>query len=129
MARILIVDDTEIVRKALEVAVRRMGHEASSTSSALEALQLAQWNPPDLALLDYRMPLMDGVTLFEALHFALGDRCPRVLFVSGSPPDEVRACVEKTGLRPSGYVKKPFHLDELTRTVEEALACEQATTA
>ncbi|BDG09074.1 response regulator [Anaeromyxobacter paludicola] len=122
MARILIVDDTEIVRKALELAVRRMGHEADSTSSALDALELARRNPPDLALLDYRMPLMDGVTLFEELQFALGDRCPRVLFVSGSPPEEVRACAERPGLRPVGYVKKPFHLDELMKTVEAALS-------
>ncbi len=121
MARVLIVDDTDIVRKALEFALRKMGHEAESTCDALLALDLARARPPDLALLDYRMPGMDGVTLFGELRAALGDRCPKVLFVSATPPDEVRA--KTTALtRPAGYVRKPFHLDELSRVVKEVLA-------
>ncbi|HEX9290360.1 MAG TPA: response regulator [Anaeromyxobacteraceae bacterium] len=121
MARVLIVDDTDIVRKALELAVRKMGHEAESTSSALVALELARARPPDLALLDYRMPGMDGVTLFGEMRSALGDRCPKVLFVSATPPDEVRAQTNAL-TRAVGYVKKPFHLDDLSRMVTEALA-------
>jgi two-component system OmpR family response regulator len=121
MARVLIVDDTDIVRKALELALRKMGHEAESTSEPLLALELARAHPPDLALLDYRMPGMDGVTLFGELQRALGARCPKVLFVSATPPDEVRA-LTTAGIRPMGYVKKPFHLDDLSRAVNEALA-------
>jgi CheY-like chemotaxis protein len=121
MARVLIVDDTDIVRKALELALKKMGHQAESTSDALLALELALAHPPDLALLDYRMPGMDGVALFAAMRAALGDRCPKVLFVSATPPDEVRA--KTTALtRAVGYVKKPFHLDDLSRVVTEALA-------
>ena len=121
MARVLIVDDTDIVRKALELALRKMGHQAESTSDSLLALELALAHPPDLALLDYRMPGMDGVALFAAMRAALGDRCPKVLFVSATPPEEVRA--KTTALtRAVGYVKKPFHLDDLSRVVTEALA-------
>lgn len=122
MARVLIVDDTEIVRKALELAVRKMGHEAESTADALSALELARLRPPDLALLDYRMPGMDGVTLLGALMRALGERCPKVLFVSATPPEEVTARLVEGAGRPIGYVKKPFHLDDLSRVVAEALA-------
>ncbi|HET8539297.1 MAG TPA: response regulator [Anaeromyxobacter sp.] len=120
MARVLIVDDTDIVRKALEKAVRRMGHSAVSTSDSVEALAIAVKDPPDLALVDYRMPRMDGATLFEELRASLGDRCPKVLFVSASPPELVARSVEPIG-RPAGYVKKPFHLDDLMRVVDEAL--------
>ncbi len=121
MARVLIVDDTDIVRKALELAVRKMGHEAESASDGMLALEMAVARPPDLALLDFRMPGMDGVTLFGELRSALGDRCPKVLFVSATPADEVRA---KAGasLIPAGYVKKPFQLDELSRLVKAVLA-------
>jgi len=121
MARVLIVDDTDIVRKALELALRKMGHEAESTSDALLALELALAHPPDLALLDYRMPGMDGVTLFGELKRALGEKCPKVLFVSATPPEEVRARM-KSPTSAVGYVKKPFHLDDLSRVVNEALA-------
>ncbi len=121
MARVLIVDDTDIVRRALELALKKMGHEAESTSDALLALELARSRPPDLALLDFRMPGMDGATLYGEMRAALGDRCPKVLFVSATPPEEVRARVGPDAW-PVGYVKKPFHLDDLSRVVKEALA-------
>lgn len=121
MARVLIVDDTDILRKALEIAVSRMGHAAYSTSDALEALAMAQQHPPDLALLDFRMPGMDGAALFHELKASLGDRCPRILWVSATPADEVAARTAATG-QSAGYVRKPFHLDELIRSVELALA-------
>lgn len=121
MARVLIVDDTDIVRKALEVAVSRMGHAAVSTSDAVEALAMARRQPPDLALLDFRMPGMDGAELFQELKVALGDRCPRILWVSATPADEVTRKTAATGAA-AGFVKKPFHLDELIRSVDEALA-------
>ena len=120
MARVLIVDDTDIVRKALEKAVQRMGHSAVSTSDAVEALAMAQKDPPDLALVDYRMPRMDGATLFEEMRASLGERCPKVLFVSATPPELVAKGVEPIG-RPAGYVKKPFHLDDLIKVVQDAL--------
>ncbi len=120
MARVLIVDDTDIVRKALEKAVQKMGHSAVSTSDAVEALAIAMRDPPDLALVDYRMPRMDGAELFEELRASLGERCPKVLFISASPPELVAKSVEPIG-RPAGYVKKPFHLDDLMRVVEDAL--------
>lgn len=120
MASVLIVDDTDIVRRALELAIRRMGHAAVSTSDAVEALAMAVKNPPDLALVDFRMPHLDGAKLWEEMRAELGDRCPKVLFVSATPTEEVARGVERVG-RPAGYVKKPFHLDELARVVAEAL--------
>jgi two-component system, OmpR family, response regulator len=121
VAQVLIVDDTDIVRRALELAVRRMGHAAVSTSNALEALEMAERQPPDLALLDYRMPQMSGAVLFERLQRMLGTRCPKVVFVSATAPDEVAREIEPIG-HAAGYMKKPFALDDLTRLVDEALA-------
>jgi DNA-binding response OmpR family regulator len=120
MARVLVVDDTDILRKALEIAVRRMGHTVLSASDARTALALALEEPPDLALVDFRMPGMDGAQLFEALRSSLRERCPRVLFVTATPASEVAERVERIG-QPAGYVKKPFHLDDLMRTVAGAL--------
>ena len=118
MAHVLIVDDTEIVRKALELALKRMGHETESASSPLVALDLARTRPPDLALLDVCMPVMDGVTLLREMYVALGDRCPKVLFISAVPP-ELHPVTES---HVAGFVKKPFLLDDLSRAIASALA-------
>ncbi len=122
MSRVLIVDDVEIVRKALQVGIQKLGHEAEGASDPLVALELARLHPPDLALVDYRMPGMDGVAFFGALKSQLGDKCPKVLFVSATPPEEVREKLLPTGLVPEGFVRKPFHLDDLWKTVKDALA-------
>ena len=122
MARVLIVDDVEILRKALQVGVQKMGHHAEGASDAREALELARLNPPDLALVDYRMPGMDGVAFFGAMREQLGERCPKVLFVSATPPEEVRAKLRPAGLEPVGFVRKPFHLDDLWKVVTDVLA-------
>jgi CheY-like chemotaxis protein len=120
VARVLIVDDTDIVRRALELAVKRMGHAAVSTSDAAEALALARAQPPDLALIDFRMPGMDGAALFHELRSALGERCPRVVWVSATPAEEVARRTRADGPA-AGFVKKPFHLDDLIRSVDAAL--------
>jgi len=122
VARVLIVDDVEIVRKALQIGVQKMGHDADGASDPYQALELARRNPPDLALVDYRMPGMDGVAFFESMRKALGARCPKVLFVSATPADEVKRKLDPRGLEPCGFVKKPFHLDDLWRVLEQALA-------
>jgi CheY-like chemotaxis protein len=119
---VLIVDDVEILRKALQVGVQKMGHLAEGASDAREALELARLNPPDLALVDYRMPGMDGVAFFGAMREQLGERCPKVLFVSATPPEEVRAKLRPAGLEPVGFVRKPFHLDDLWKVVTDVLA-------
>jgi len=120
MARVLIVDDTEILRRAMEVVIRRMGHTPVSAASPKRAYELALADPPELALVDLLMPEMDGAELFRRLQSVLGERCPPVIFVSATPREEVARRVSSVG-RPAGYVTKPFHVDDLTRTVAAAL--------
>ena len=121
MARVLICDDLEIVRKALELAVRRMGHVAVATGDPVEALAMARRDPPDLLVLDYRMPGMDGVELFHRMADSLGERCPRLVMVSALPVEDVVKELAAVGLT-AAHVRKPFRLEELTRVLGEQLA-------
>jgi len=120
MARVLIVDDTEILRRAMEMVIRRMGHSPVSAASPTRALELALADPPDLALVDLLMPEMDGAELFRRMRASLGERCPPVVFISATPREEVARRVSSVG-RPAGYVTKPFHVDDLTRIAAATL--------
>jgi CheY-like chemotaxis protein len=117
MAKVLVVDDNDFVRKALEKTLQMMGHEVAAASDPFVGLQLAVAHPPDLALLDYHMPGMDGAELLRAMHEQLDDRCPVAIFVTASLPDEILPLQGPV----FGTVRKPFHLHELRAAVDEAL--------
>jgi DNA-binding response OmpR family regulator len=63
MAKILIAEDDRDVRELIIFTLRFVGHEVWGVTNGEEALQQAKLNPPDLILLDVRMPKMNG---FEA---------------------------------------------------------------
>ena len=65
--RILIVDDVPTNRIILKVKLSAACYEAVLAASGPEALDLARASPPDLVLLDYAMPVMDGIAVCRAL--------------------------------------------------------------
>ena len=122
MARVLIVDDTDIVRQALEGGPAAWATSPCPTSDAIEALAIA-----------LREPARPGAPrLPDAEHGrrgALRRRCAsrsaiaaRRCSSSRRPrPTRWRSEVERVG-QPAGFVRKPFHLDDLARVVADALA-------
>lgn len=65
MARILIVDDSKVVRSMVQKALSKAGHEVEEVENAKEALEMIQQSPPDLCILDIEMPGMDGYSLLR----------------------------------------------------------------
>ena len=120
MARVLVVEDVPITRRVIERAISRMGHEVIGTCFAQEAVELVEQLRPDLVLLDFFMPFMDGVALLADLRERLGDQCPKALFVSAAPQEMLRSRVPQ--LPPLGYISKPFRLSDLQHAVTTALA-------
>jgi len=120
VARVLVVEDVPITRKVIERAIAHMGHEVVGTCFPLKAPELVEALRPDLVLLDFFMPFVDGITLLTNLRAQFGAKCPKVLFVSGAPPGLVMSAARQ--LTPLGLVSKPFRLEELQRAVSAALA-------
>jgi CheY-like chemotaxis protein len=119
LARILVVDDADIVRVALVRALNRLGHLAEGTSCPRTALGRVVADPPDLLVLDNEMPAMSGPDLLRRARALLGDRCPPTLFVSGSTREEVMARVPRP-VR-AAFLPKPWSAEALFREVSALL--------
>lgn len=100
MARILVVDDDDAIRRALRLMFVRGGHTVVEAASAVAALDLvAASDPPDAIVCDVLMPGMDGMEFYQAL----GDTAPtlrdRLVFLTGANREPtVHTPIEQLGV-------------------------------
>jgi two-component system, NtrC family, response regulator HydG len=115
--RILIVDDEDVVRESLEQWFAAEGYEAKTAATGKDALQTVASEEFDLALLDIKMPGMDGMELQRRLHDADPDLM--VIIMTGYATVETAVQALKGGAY--DYIAKPVDPDELSHLVAKAL--------
>jgi len=116
-ARLLVVDDERLIRWSLEQQLRREGYTVQSVETGAEALQRVQADPPDLILLDVRLPDADGVELLGRLRAA----DPECLVIVMTAHGGVESAVRAMKLGAHDYVSKPFDMEELKLSIRKAL--------
>jgi DNA-binding NtrC family response regulator len=114
--RILVVDDEAIVRDSLGGWLRQDGHEVKTAESAKEALRLAAEGGFDLALLDIKMPGMDGLELQSRLSSA----APGLTVVMMTAYASVDTAVQAMKAGAYDYIVKPFDPDDLSMLIRRA---------
>ncbi|MFA7330343.1 MAG: response regulator [Candidatus Delongbacteria bacterium] len=121
---VLVVDDDEVVRGVVQSILRSLGCQVTSFSGAPEALAWVDAQSPhlDLALLDLRMPRMNGWELLQELRRR--DPRLRALIMTAWADDLVSGQVDPAVVL--GVLRKPFELEELHTHVLGALAAIQA---
>jgi CheY-like chemotaxis protein len=87
---VVVVDDDPRVRALTLHILEKAGLTVSSHDSPLAALDLVLAHPPRVLLTDFSMPELDGVALASAVRGGLGERCPRIMLLTGNP-QSVRA--------------------------------------
>ena len=113
--RILIVEDEETLKRALELHLRSLGFEVVKAASAEEAL--AEIDRADLILSDLRLPGMDGLELLSRIRLT-NSVSPVILMTAFGT---VESAVEAMRKGANDFLTKPFSLDHLTSIVERAL--------
>ena len=103
MAKILVADDDRVVLLTLAEGLREAGFEVIEARDGLQALALCRSEAPDLALLDIRMPGLDGLELARRLRDET--RVPFLFFSAYGDEEFVRRAVEIGAL---GYLIKPL---------------------
>jgi two-component system chemotaxis response regulator CheY len=102
----LIVDDSRIIRKVARRIVEGLGFEVDEAADGAEALSYCASVMPDIVLLDWNMPVMDGLTFLRRLRAQNGGQTPKVLFCTiETAPDRI---AEALAAGADDYVMKPF---------------------
>lgn len=123
--KILTVDDDPDILKLLGMRLQAAGYQVISAKNGEEALAQIALNRPSLVISDLRMPGMDGMALFDAIH--LDDPALPVILLTahGSIPE----AVEATQRGVFGFLTKPFDSKSLLQQVEAALRTNAGTHA
>jgi len=117
--QILVVDDEPDSLALLTSVLVEEGYQVRPADSGKLALAFVETSPPDLILLDMRMPDMDGMETLRRLKARIESREIPVVFVSGSTEADAR--VESLELGAVDFVTKPFNRAELLARVRTHL--------
>src|SRR6476660_127827 len=124
MAQILVVDDDADTAEATAQFLRRSGHQVRSVPNGREALAALSELVPDVAVLDVRMPEMDGITFLEVMRCYLRWESVPVVLITGYPDDPRLARAHKLGVK-HVFTKAGFKLQELAEVIDNLLAEQQ----
>ena len=117
-AKVLIVDDSVIVRRKLESDLRRLGYETAGAGSGEEALRWIGANGmPDLVTLDLEMDDMSGLALLSVIRGTRGGADLPAVVISTLPPDQYAEEAERLGV--AACLAKPFAEGRLEAVVRE----------
>ena len=111
MKTCLVVDDSKVIRKVARHILEGLDFTVSEAADGREALDSCVASPPDVVLLDWNMPVMNGMDFLRALRDTqLGSR-PKVVFcTTENGMAHIRAAIEAGA---DEYVMKPFDRDTL----------------
>lgn len=112
--KLLVVEDSERLRRALLEGLRRCGFTVDVAGNGQEGLAFAQTNDYDVILLDLMLPVLDGLSVLRKLRDS--GRRAQVLILSAK--DQVEDRVKGLELGADDYLTKPFAFEELVARIK-----------
>lgn len=120
--RILVVDDDEVVLESLRELLELKGYDVDTAEDGKEAIRKSKDNFYNLALLDIKLPDMEGTELLTKMH----RNTPQMMKIMITGYPTLENAVEALNLGADAYVIKPLNPEELHRVVEETLKKQEA---
>jgi two-component system, NtrC family, response regulator AtoC len=114
--RVLVADDERNLRELLVRELSRKGHAVEGVGDGEAALERLRDDPPDVLILDMRMPRLEGIDVLRRL--AEQSEAPQVIVTTGF--QEVSSAVEAMKLGAYDYLTKPARIEELDILVRKA---------
>lgn len=119
--RILIVDDDENIRKVLLAILEDKGYTVESVGTAREAVEKSKRKFYNLALIDIRLPDMEGIELLTKMR----DTTPKMrkVIITGYPT--LQNAVDAVNKGADAYIVKPFDVEKVLNTIDHQLRKQQ----
>lgn len=127
MARIIIVEDDELVGEIARDALIAAGHGVGLIANGKEAWSVIRARKPELVILDCNVPDLSGLLILREIRNSLDMYKTLVLILTGRRSESDVAIAMREGA--NDYMKKPFDPDELVFRVEELLKKRDASPA
>jgi two-component system, NtrC family, response regulator AtoC len=115
--KIMVVDDEHLIRWSLEQNLKKQGYEVCTAGTGEDALRLAREEQPDLVLLDYHLPGINGLEVLQRLKEIDED----VLVIMVTAQGGLETAVNTMRHGAYDYINKPFNLDEMAIVIRKAL--------
>lgn len=116
--KIMIVDDSPVMLRSIKSILDRK-YTVYLATSGKQALHAIPEKEPDLLLLDYKMPEMDGITVLETMRANDGMKNIPVIFLTSAADRKTVDSILR--LKPAGYILKPPDQNKVLETIENAL--------
>jgi DNA-binding NtrC family response regulator len=120
-ARIILVDDDESIRKTMKTILEDEGYIVDLATTGNEAIEMTQEQNYNIALLDIRLPDMEGVELLKLMK----DNVPRTrkIMVTGYP--SMQNAITALNKKADAYLVKPVNVEKLLELVKEQLQLQE----
>ena len=115
--KIMVVDDEHLIRWSLEQNLKKQGYEVFTAGNGEDALKLAREEQPELVLLDYHLPGIDGLEVLQRLKEMDDD----ILVIMVTAQGGLETAVNTMRHGAYDYINKPFNLDEMAIVIRKAL--------
>ena len=117
MSRILIIDDDDQLRKSFHKLLLQEGYSIESAASGETGITMIRQLPPDLVILDMRLPGMNGFETFKAIH-EIEPKLPVIIMTAYGTTE---TAIEATKIGAFDYVLKPFDIPAMLSVIGQAI--------
>jgi len=116
MKTVLLVEDDSVISELLiQMIIQETPYKVCSAPDALAALELVKNIKPQLLILDYWLPLIQGIELYDRLHNTEGlEEVPAIMLSVNAPLREINQ-------RDLTYIRKPFDMPKLLDTIHRLI--------